>query len=372
MNSPLNLTAKLLQPKLRDQLRTFVNHKTLSGPIIIEFDPTSNCNFTCPECISSNLLNKGEIPKDRLSNLLHEFFESGVKGIIFIGGGEPLAHTIMPIPILQASDLGMSIGLTTNGSLIGRYQNEIAERIQWTRVSMDAGNQRTFDEVRPSKMPQSFTKVVKNIEALNKRKKGIVGYSFLIMERSTTNNYFTNCGELIQAAKIAKEIGCDYFEFKPVVDMNHHLIPFSDNMHLLISQQLPQLHELEDDNFRVVYPSSITNLLQGNDPDQPKQYDTCPVLELRTVVTPSGIYPCPYKRGDSDRMLGSIDGNFQEVWNSAARREKSFEINPNKECPFYCIRHESNILLNLLVDAYNEGVNVLPFLAELAISDVFI
>ena len=146
----LNFMNKILQGTFRPSLQDFVNRGHLNGPIIAEIDPTSVCNFHCPECVDIGMLGKKEIDSDRLLRLLTELQYSGVKGVIFIGGGEPLLHSGMPEPIVHAHELGLAVGLTTNGSLLKPFVEIIAELVSWTRVSVDAATAATYHWLRPS------------------------------------------------------------------------------------------------------------------------------------------------------------------------------------------------------------------------------
>lgn len=365
----LDFVDKLLQPEARSRVEELVKKGRTRGPFIVEFDPTTVCNFACPECISIGLLNKGQINPNRVIELINEFSIAGVRGIIFIGGGEPLAHSSMPQPIIHAHKLGMSVGLTTNGSLVDRYIDTIAECIKWTRFSVDAATEPTFNTFRPSHIKNAFSKVISNIERLAKVKKGKIGYSFLLLERSDHDKVLTNCHELLEAAKLAKNIGCDYFEFKPSVDAHHHLIPLSQPMKAMLAQQMKLLGNLETANFRIIYPKSIEHLFTSKSPDQPKSYTSCPTIELRTVVTSKGIYPCPYKRGSEHNLMGSPDIKFDEYWVSTERIAKAREVNPKVDCTFFCIRHEMNDFLNNLSSAYIEGIDLLKDLMEIQVED---
>lgn len=360
ISNELNFIDKTLNPKVRSKVGEFVKMGKTSGPVIVEFDPTSNCNFSCPECISSELLNNGQLSPEKVEKLIYQFHKTGVLGIIFIGGGEPLAHSSMPKPIVLAHELGMSIGLTTNGSLIGRYKSEIANCVSWTRVSLDAGTESTHNIYRPSRIKGAFSKIIASMAELAKNKKGILGYSFLIIQR---NNIIeeTNCNELFMAGKLARDIGCDYFEFKPAADDKHHLIPLSTAARNSLISQMEKLDKLNTQDFKVIYPQSITHLMNNQDSaDQPKNYHICPSIELRTVVTPSGIYPCPYKRGVVN--IGEVPKDFNEYWNSKERIRDIQKVDPSRDCSFHCIRHESNQLLNILSTAYRNGIDLMEYL----------
>ncbi|MFZ0748581.1 MAG: radical SAM protein, partial [Pyrinomonadaceae bacterium] len=342
----LDLVPKLLGPTVWPKLHELMTEGSTKGPVIIEFDPTTACNFTCPECISIGLLNKGQIKPQRVRQLLQEFSKCGVRGVIFIGGGEPLAHVSMPEPIVQAHELGMAVGLTTNGSLVNRHLSAIAECVQWTRFSIDAATAHTFAVFRPSHVKNAFEKVISNIELLAKIKKGKIGYSFLLLKRRDSAGEINNYEEVFEAGRLAKEIGCDYFELKPAVDFAHHLIPLSEQDRTQILRQIEALTELDTPNFRVIFPSSLEHLLSSRSTDQPKSYQTCPTLELRTVVTPTGIYPCPYKRGYEESVLASINDPFDRAWVSQERISRSKSINPSVDCAFHCIRHDTNLFIH--------------------------
>ena len=60
---------------------------------MVELDPTSVCDLACPGCINEDVVNKtNSFSNERLIELGKEFIENGIKAVILIGGGEPLAH----------------------------------------------------------------------------------------------------------------------------------------------------------------------------------------------------------------------------------------------------------------------------------------
>jgi len=215
--------------------------------------------------------------------------------------------------------------------------------------------------------------VINNMKNLAKVKKGALGYCFLIIQRQNNGENLTNAHEIYEAAKIAKEIGCDYFEFKPMVSLQHYLLPFSKELRQIVSEQYQKCKSLEDSNFEVVAPKSIEYLDKEDNPIQPKEYVKCPIMEFRSLITQTGIYPCPYMRGRKDKKMGSIDNiEFNKFWISDERKKAMSLINPNQDCGFYCIRHLPNIVLNNLKDLENQGVPILDYIKVVkGIDDVF-
>ena len=88
------------------------------GPWVVELDPTTACNLACHDCISANLLNQGGIDPSRLLKLADEFKEVGVKAVVLIGGGEPMAHKEFGNLVDAFSKKNIHTGITTNGTLV--------------------------------------------------------------------------------------------------------------------------------------------------------------------------------------------------------------------------------------------------------------
>ena len=90
-NHALNLHEKLFQESVINRLKENKVSKN-PKPWVIELDPTTACNLACHGCISANLLNQGGFKRERLKDLAKEFYDIGVKAVVLIGGGEPMAH----------------------------------------------------------------------------------------------------------------------------------------------------------------------------------------------------------------------------------------------------------------------------------------
>jgi hypothetical protein len=211
------------------------------------------------------------------------------------------------------------------------------------------------------------------MERLSKIKRGALGYSFLIMWRRANGLFETNATEIYQAAKIAKDIGCDYFEYKPFVDPSHYLVPFDESMRARVREMHQACLSLRDDHFDVVAPRSIQHLFELENPIQPKTYTKCPAMELRTLVTPTGVYPCPYMRGREDKKIGHVnDGPFHQMWGSAKWIEGRRKTDPSRDCDFYCIRHRTNLVMEALEALNNESIPIMDHILSRDIADPFL
>ena len=358
----LDLKGKLQQKTVISYLKTVEWSSSSDHPLVVELDPTSMCNLACPDCISGSLLNKEEIPSDRLLALTSEMIEAGVKAVILIGGGEPMMHPAIGEVIERLGNANIKIGITTNGLYLKKYLNLTAEHTSWVRVSMDAGTNETFQRIRPSGTGKSlFHSAIKNMEAFARVKKGKLGYSFMIfnegefgfkgipinrVDKQDVSHITTNVNEIYKAAKLAKEIGCDYFEIKPMYDVDHYAIMQPAALTLTIDEQVALARELETPGFKILEASKLWSALHGESNLEPKEYTRCAVAQARTLITPSGVYVCPYFRGNETKNLGSIqEQSLKELWHGEQRKQILDNLNPSVDCGMHCIRHESNQII---------------------------
>ncbi|NJM50808.1 MAG: radical SAM protein [Sphingomonadales bacterium] len=345
IESKLELAEKLFQKSIVASALKVAQGQRLDAPLVVDLDPTTFCDLACPECISSGVLNKGQFSALRIERLAEELVEAGVKGVILIGGGEPLMHRSIGKIITTLSDGGVKVGMVTNGTLIDRHIEILAERMSWIRVSMDAASPEIYDRFRPSGRKVSvFPKVIENITNLAKVKKGRLGYSFLLMQRRDENNviYETNYDQVLKAGQLAKSIGCDYLEVKAVFDDGHFVIEEAAADIQKVQDQLDALAKIEDESFRVLRSSTWTALKTGADREQPKNYNSCHIAELRATITPSGVYSCAYHRGSEKGLIGDVtDTSLRSMWKDAVTRK----LDPAKDCRFHCARHSSNLTI---------------------------
>ena len=128
--------------------------------------------------------------------------------------------------------------------------------------------------------------------------------------------------------------------------MNHFLIGQPRKVLDEAIEQVERVRKLANDDFKILQPSNLAEVL-GNKPlVEPKDYNRCLVSELRTLITPNGSYICPYFRGMPDKRIGDVSSqSFQEMWKGEERSQTMAATNPAKDCRFHCIRHSSNLIL---------------------------
>src|SRR5262249_46593562 len=116
------------------------------------------CNMRCNFCNfhSLNEANfydlfsfRDSIPTDRAVALLREFSSSGGRAVTFCGSGECTLHPGYRQICDAAQDVGLRIGLITNGSRLERPQvaDCVARTHTWVRIGLNAGTEWSFKDI---------------------------------------------------------------------------------------------------------------------------------------------------------------------------------------------------------------------------------
>lgn len=368
MSQVMNIKSKLHQELVVNRiLETDWDGNGSTAPLVVEFDTTEVCNMACPGCISEDLVcNRTSFTSERLLELAEEMFKMGVKAVILIGGGEPLAHPAVGRFIKYLGEHDIHVGITTNGYFLDRYMDDIARYSSWTRVSVDAATPDTFNKLRPCKNGENgFLHIIDNMKQLSVIKKGKLGFSYLIRTQKDGFGIESNISEIYDAAVLAKNIGCDYFELKPSYSYaggQPHALVRHEKRDMeearIISEKLDTL---ETDSFKIIKAINLSASFDGVEVPQTKKYHYCPVSQLRTLVTPSGVYICPYWRGKIPFKIGDAQKmSLTEIWNGELRKKVMRQTDPSVVCDFHCLRHDSNNEIIRMLGLSTDKIEVIP------------
>ncbi len=362
MAQKMNIARKLHQEFVINKIK---GDDFYNGPLVVELDTTEVCNLACPGCISEDLVsNKTSFTEERLLEIGKEMYEIGVKAVVLIGGGEPLAHPAVGKLIEYLGTHDINVGITTNGYFIPRYLDVIAKYSSWTRVSMDAATPETFNKLRPAKDGiNKFDEIIEGMRQLGKVKRGNMGFSYLIRTKADGFGIESNIDEIYDAAILARDIGCDYFELKPSYSysggIDHALVVHDKKDMEEARAQLERIKDLDTDTFKVITAINLDDSLNCVQSKQEKDYDFCPAAVLRTLICPSGVYVCPYWRGKEPYKIGNaMEDSLETIWHSERRKEVMSRLHPVKSCPFHCLRNDTNREVVDMIRAPKEEIEV--------------
>ena len=171
-----------------------------------------------------------------------------------------------------------------------------------------------------------------------------VGYSFVALSRqeSRGGQCVSNVGEIYEAACLARSLGCRYLEVKSELTPDHHLESWSSQFSSELASELDRCDRLVSETFEVLVSQSLLDYFT-TESAQPKSYVTCAVTRLRTLITPTGMYPCAYHRGKERFRLADLsESSLRDAWIGA---DLSL-VDPSVDCDFHCSRHGQNVWIH--------------------------
>ena len=278
-------------------------------------------------------------------------WKPGVEAVCIAGGGEPLLNPATATFIDKVTELRIEVGVVTNGTMINKYIDSLSH-CTWVGVSVDAATAKIFNRLKGlSPQNDTFDRIIDNIATLAdyaKRynsKLGLelpaygVSYKYLL--------YKDNIGEVYEAAKLAKEIGCKNIHLRPAGTTWDKLgteeeIVFTSEDVTLFNEQIGKALELDDETFSVY---GVTHKFNSQF-NRANYFDKCYAIFMTAVIEPpSGkdatedsfvIGLCCDRRGDGKLELANGIENvddIQRLWGGEAHWKMHDRIVVERECP---------------------------------------
>jgi hypothetical protein len=295
-----------------------------AGPLSINLDLTTACNYACDHCIDAEILNSG-ISHDerRLRTSVEEMARRGLRSVILIGGGEPTLHPAFPAFVRFLKGLALEVAVVSNGGRNDRL-HEVADALDardWVRLSLDAGTDETFQRMHRPRRPVTLDEIcgwIPRIKARNPLPR--IGFSFVVTWEGAGAHggpaVVENLDEIPAAARRARDAGFDYISFKPfltrrddgaeVMDPAGASSPI-DRVVARIRARIEEARAFASPRFRIVESTNLRVLEAGSWRDLTRQPRTCHMQALRQVLTPTGLYNCPAHRGADKARIAPAD-----------------------------------------------------------------
>lgn len=336
-------------------------------PISLEIDPSNACNHSCPFCISGHIhlkkfkntefYNRSMMKNDVLMSLVKDLSKTNIKAISFTGGGEPTMNPSLENAIkFLKENSKIEIGMFSNGSLLKRFDlfETIVKSLEWIRISIDAGKEKTYDELRVTNSNNNFNTVLNNIKELIRFKKKfnsniVIGVGYVVTQE--------NFEEIIDFANLFKDIDVDYCQYKPEIipielngnlDNNKQQIS-SDFWAYKIIDLLNEANQILGKKFEC-NTYKIEDLIVDNK-NYGRAYKECIGSQFQPCIGADGnVYVCTNHRGHKEYSYGNLnEKSFMEIWKDIKKRKevmgKICHIEKFSKCSQLCKPHESNKML---------------------------
>jgi len=271
-----------------------------------------------------------KIPTEKAIEILDDCAGLGVKAIQFTGGGEPTVHPDHVKIFAHAQGLGLKTGLVTNGVLM--KPNTVYEEMDWIRVSLDAGTQETYKQIRQH---NGYDRVISNLSWIGQCS-GVTGVGFVI----TKDNY----NEISECCKIARDCGIDYVRLSAMFSTEGH--SHYENIHGIILYEIAKSKELETEKFKVIdlYGDRIDDLKAG-EPD----YCFCGYQQYNVYIGGNQkVYRCCTTAYTKHGEIGDLkDKSFKE-WFYSPDKQESISNFDAKKC-HHCQFNDKNKIINYMI-----------------------
>ena len=333
------------------------------GPMSINLDLTSACNFSCPHCVDSKIINTGEYLRledvKKTINVLHS---RGLLSVILLGGGEPTLHKDFGEIVSYIKNKGLELGIATNGSKLDKVAKitNLLGKKDWVRISIDAAREDTFNRLHRPKNDVTLSHILQKAKEIKEINPLVsLGYSFVIVWEGIEingNELSQNTDEIAEAVKLAREYSFDYISFKPCLirledSQKESLLDKVDKdkeekIVEEIKNNLQKTKNIVDGKIKILESVNLQAMIDKRVNQIKKQPKRCHMQFFRTVVTPSGIFHCPAFRGVEKAKIAESDGyvsksKFDESLETIARSISTFDA--EEECKVVaCFYHHVN------------------------------
>jgi hypothetical protein len=396
-----DFSAKLRQASVIDRLKAYIewrrnrgktdgeNPMPQFGPLSINLDLTTACNFACPHCVDSGIINTGEyLDIDTVKSSLDTLHSQGLLSVILLGGGEPTLHKDFEEIVSYIKNKNLQLGIVTNGTRLNRVGKvaDLLEKKDWLRISIDAARQDTFYRSHKPKSGVTLGDILYKSQQIKlKNPKLSLGYSFVIVWEGIEvggHRLFANINEIPQASQLARDFAFDYISFKPCllklgISQKESLFdpPDIEREKKVIEDirlNLAKARDIADGKVKILESLNLKALIDRKVHELKRQPQMCHMQCFRTVLSPTGIFHCPAFRGSQKAKIadqrGYLEGEpLQDTFRALTRSIEHFDA--EKECAVIaCFYHHVNWWLEDFINS-DQGVEKLE---EIADNDFFL
>jgi len=279
------------------------------APIQIDMGLTKFCNMGCIYCVgvTQGGMTKGlMIEPDAFLRFIEDCGRVGVRGIAFIGDGEPTLNPALYDAIVLAKKLGIDTGTATNGILLdmNRAHDSLRDST-FIRINLSAADSESFKKIHQSS-GNNFTMLIEKIRSLVKIKKEnnydcSIGIQMVLIPE--------NFNQIIKLAKLAAEIGVEYLQIKQCSDTEYREIGINYEDYKRVENDLKEAEKLSNENYLVKVKWNKINILGETDLYKGgfRKYDICYGTPFFGQISGNGkVYPCGPFFGKDRFYMGDI------------------------------------------------------------------
>lgn len=340
------------------------------GPVSINLDLTQACNFSCPFCVDSSIINSGKsFNLETIKKTLEILHAKGLLSVILLGGGEPTLYKEFVAVVQEIKKKQLQVGIVTNGTKLDRIAEVVGllNEKDWIRISLDAAREETFKALHRPKTKVTLKRILGQAQKIKQMNPKVsLGYSFVIIWEGVEvqgKELPSNLDEMPEAVTLAREYSFDYVSFKPCLvrldsSQRESLLDHIDESQErkiveAVRVRMEESKKVATNQIKILESINLKAMLNYETGNIKKQPRRCHMQFFRTVVTPIGIFHCPAFRGVEKGKIGEEDGyaSHSKFDVSLVRTGTSIRtFDAEEEChEVGCFYHQTNWWLEELI-----------------------
>jgi radical SAM protein with 4Fe4S-binding SPASM domain len=303
-------------------------------PLYVKIKLNYACNLRCEMCKHWRLKREDPLPAAYFHSLIDDLAQLGCRKI-HLSGGEPLLRSEMPELVAHASQLGMRVTLTTNGTLVDKAlaKQLVQAGLRGVSVSIDSPVRKVHDHIRG--VPGAWKKSLRAVQFFRR-----YTHKGKLTIRVNTVVSRLNYDSLVGLPDLLKRVGADAL----------HLIAVDDHCGEYLSLRWA---DLEAYNTRIAPTLAERGLAFGLIADEAQAYPfgrsekqirharhgeyafgwyrqhPCYAPWTHSLVDFNGnVFVCCMMRDQMTPLGNLTQTTFGEIWSSAAYQSVRQQMHP--------------------------------------------
>lgn len=313
-------------------------------PVDWHIYPSNICNHSCNFCMfrqnGEQFDHAVQLPRFLLLKAVDDAARTGAVLTHFSGGGEPLINKHTLPAMERAAELGLSVALSTNGSLLSP---EVARVVEFIRVSLNAGTEEQHNRTNHANDSHSdWERILRNVEAAAGVKRRDLGLAFVV------DQY--NWRDILPFCRVASEVGADFVHIRPGF--------FYDEQEDAATRAAMPEAFAACEEAKTLYGDKVKIFAISEKFDgywTPREYDKCLAVLTGTCFTATGDFAVCQDR--TDLRFGAAywqtNASFEEVWHSEEHKALVASIvSPGTldTCPRCVWNNRNNIIQKVFIE----------------------
>lgn len=319
------------------------------APLTIDVGLGKGCNIHCEYCFGSMQGNNYAagaatyLPREPLINYVKDAGKIGVRSMALIGESEPTLNPHLYEAIIEGKRAGVDMSLGTNGILYdtGADGEEALKYLTWIRFNISAASKEAYKRIHNStQFDKAIEKISFCVDTKHKHNLPItIGLQMVLTP--------TNVDQVVDLAKLGRDLGVDYFVVKQCSDAKDNTLGIYEQLdkYKNFESILKEAENVSTEKYDVIIKwAHATN--EGR-----RNYCICYGAPFLLYSSGDGrIYPCgmffdykeeEYRMGDLTKQSFIEIVNSERYWEVV---EKVKQINVG-DCYSNCKTHAINEFL---------------------------